>query len=129
MTATQEAERLRQKVLQDRDAAERGGDVSAANDKLTADEKEFKNNLETARTEMTANVPTDLAASYRPITWQHTAMKTPSRPNGTPALRPGRTKTRVELQPPGRNIMLDTAGGSRSRQHAFYLLFVSLRMG
>jgi hypothetical protein len=59
-----EAKRLRQKVLQGRDAAERGGDISAANDKLTAEEKEFQNSLETTRTEIAAKAPTDLAASY-----------------------------------------------------------------
>lgn len=41
-----EAERLRQKVLQDRQDAERGGDITAANGKLTADEKEFTAQVE-----------------------------------------------------------------------------------
>src|SRR6266852_1700323 len=51
--------RLRQKVLQDRDAAERGGDVSYANDKLTAEEKEF-----TAKVEARAQqAPTDYGSS------------------------------------------------------------------
>jgi hypothetical protein len=54
-----EAERLRQKVLQDRDAASRGGDISAANDKLTADEKEFSSQVE-ARA---AQAPTDYGSS------------------------------------------------------------------
>jgi len=48
-------ERLRQKVLQDRDAAERGGDVSSANDKLTAEEKEFTQQVEVRA----AQAPTD----------------------------------------------------------------------
>jgi hypothetical protein len=52
-------ERLRKKVLQDRDAAERGGDISVANDNLTADEKEF-----TAQVEAKAHpAPTDYASS------------------------------------------------------------------
>ena len=42
-----ELERLKQKVLNDRQEAERGGDVSAANDRLSGYEKEFQNNLET----------------------------------------------------------------------------------
>jgi hypothetical protein len=54
-----EAERLRQKVLADRDAAGRGGDISAANDKLTADEKEFTAQVE-ARA---AQSPTDYGSS------------------------------------------------------------------
>ena len=54
-----EAERLRQKVLADRDAAGRGGDISAANDKLTADEKEFTAKVE-ARA---AQAPTDYGSS------------------------------------------------------------------
>lgn len=54
-----EAQRLREKVLQDRGAAERGGDVSAANDKLNADEKEF-----TAQVEARAQQPpTDYGSS------------------------------------------------------------------
>jgi hypothetical protein len=57
-------EKLRQKVLQDRDAAARRGDVSAANDKLTTEEKEFQNSLETTQIEIAAKAPTDLAASY-----------------------------------------------------------------
>lgn len=52
-------ERLRQKVLQDRDAAERGGDVSSANDKLTAEEKEFTQQVEVR----TAQAPTDYGSS------------------------------------------------------------------
>lgn len=52
-------ERLRQKVLQDRDGAERGGDISAANDKLTAEEKEFA-----AQVEAKAHrAPTDYGSS------------------------------------------------------------------
>ena len=54
-----EAERLRQKVLQDRDAAERGGDISAANDQLTADEKEFTQQVEARATQQ----PTDYGSS------------------------------------------------------------------
>jgi|SRR5579859_544437 len=52
-------ERLRQKVLQDRDAAERGGDVSSANDKLTAEEKEFAQQVEVRA----AQTPTDYGSS------------------------------------------------------------------
>jgi hypothetical protein len=52
-------ERLRQKVLQDRDAAERGGDVSSANDKLTAEEKEFTQQVEVRA----AQAPTDYGSS------------------------------------------------------------------
>ena len=55
-----EAERLRQKVLADREAAGRGGDITAANDKLTADEKEFTAQVE-ARA---AQAPTDYMAAY-----------------------------------------------------------------
>jgi hypothetical protein len=54
-----EAERLRQKVLADREAAGRGGDIGAANDKLTADEKEFTAKVE-ARA---AQAPTDYGSS------------------------------------------------------------------
>src|SRR5262249_44051200 len=54
-----EAERLRQKVLQDRQDAERGGDITAANDKLTSDEREFAAQVE-ARA---AQAPTDYASS------------------------------------------------------------------
>jgi hypothetical protein len=54
-----EAKRLREKVLHDRDAAERGGDVSAANDKLNADEKEFAAKVE-ARAQRS---PTDYGSS------------------------------------------------------------------
>jgi len=54
-----EAERLRQKVLQDRQDAEREGDISAANDKLTSDEKEFAQQVE-ARA---AQAPTDYGSS------------------------------------------------------------------
>lgn len=54
-----EAERLRQKVLQDRDEAARGGDIHAANDKLTTDEKEFTAKVE-ARA---AQAPTDYGSS------------------------------------------------------------------
>jgi hypothetical protein len=43
----QELERLKQKVLQDRQDAERGGDISGANDKLSTDEKEFAAEVET----------------------------------------------------------------------------------
>jgi hypothetical protein len=59
-----ELDRLRQKVLNDRQEAERGGDVSAANDRLSGYEKEFQNNLETKPTDIAAKAPTDLAASY-----------------------------------------------------------------
>jgi hypothetical protein len=59
-----ELERLKQKVLNDRQEAERGGDVSAANDRLSGYEKEFQNSFETTRTEIAAQTPTDLAASY-----------------------------------------------------------------
>jgi hypothetical protein len=59
-----ELERLKQKVLNDRQEAERGGDVSAANDRLSAYEKEFQNNLEAKPTEKAAKAPADLAASY-----------------------------------------------------------------
>ena len=38
-----ELARLKQKVLNDRQEAERGGDVSAANDRLSGYEKEFQN--------------------------------------------------------------------------------------
>jgi hypothetical protein len=55
---------LKQKVLDDRQEAERGGDVSAANGRLSGYEKEFQNSLETTRTEIAAKAPTDLAASY-----------------------------------------------------------------
>jgi hypothetical protein len=41
-----EAERLRQKVLKDREDAGRGGDINAANDRLSADEKEFMDKIE-----------------------------------------------------------------------------------
>jgi hypothetical protein len=59
-----ELERLKQKVLNDRQEAERGGDLSAANDRLSGYEKEFQNNLETTRTDIAAQTPTDLASSY-----------------------------------------------------------------
>lgn len=60
-----ELERLKQKVLNDRQEAERGGqDVSAANDRLSGYEKEFQNNLKTTRADIAAKTPTDLAASY-----------------------------------------------------------------
>jgi len=59
-----ELARLKQKVLNDRQEAERGGDVSAANDRLSGYEKEFQNDLETTRTEIAAQTPADLAASY-----------------------------------------------------------------
>jgi hypothetical protein len=54
-----ELKRLKQKVLKDRDAAERGGDVSAANDKLTAEEKEFTQQVEVRA----AQAPTDYGSS------------------------------------------------------------------
>ena len=56
--------RLKQKVLNDRQEAERGGDVTAATDRLSGYEKEFQNDLETTRTEIAAMAPADLAASY-----------------------------------------------------------------
>jgi len=59
-----ELERLKRKVLNDRQEAERGGDMSAANDRLSGYEKEFQNSLETTRTDIAAKTPTDLAASY-----------------------------------------------------------------
>jgi hypothetical protein len=59
-----ELARLKQKVLNDRQEAERGGDVSAANDRLSGYEKEFQNDLQTTRTEIAAKAPADLAASY-----------------------------------------------------------------
>ena len=59
-----ELERLKQKVLNDRQEAERGGDASAANERLLGYEKEFQNNLETTRTEIAAKAPAELAASY-----------------------------------------------------------------
>ena len=59
-----ELKRLKQKVLDDRQEAERGGDVSAANDRLSGYEKEFQNNLETKPTDIAAKAPADLAASY-----------------------------------------------------------------
>ena len=59
-----ELARLKQKVLNDRQEAERGGDVSAANERLSGYEKEFQNDLETTRTEIAAKAPADLAASY-----------------------------------------------------------------
>jgi hypothetical protein len=59
-----ELARLKQKVLTDRQEAERGGDVSAANERLSGYEKEFQNDLETTRTEIAAKAPADLAASY-----------------------------------------------------------------
>jgi hypothetical protein len=59
-----ELKRLKQKVLDDRQEAERGGDVSAANDRLSGYEKEFQNSLETNPTDIAAKAPADLAASY-----------------------------------------------------------------
>lgn len=59
-----ELARLKQKVLNDRQEAERGGGVSAANVRLSGYEKEFQNDLETARTEIAAKAPAELAASY-----------------------------------------------------------------
>jgi hypothetical protein len=59
-----ELARLKQKVLDDRQEAERGGDMSAANDRLSGYEKEFQNNLETKPTDIAAKTPADLAASY-----------------------------------------------------------------
>jgi len=61
----EELKRLKQKVLDDRERAERGGqDLNAAGDRLSAYEKEFQNNLERTRTEIAAKAPADLAASY-----------------------------------------------------------------
>lgn len=54
-----EAERLRQKVLQDRDAVSRGGDVTAANQNLSADEKEFAAQVEAKA----AQAPTDYGSA------------------------------------------------------------------
>jgi hypothetical protein len=59
-----ELARLKQKVLNDRQAAEGGGDLSAATGRLSGYEKEFQNDLETTRTEIAAKAPTDLSASY-----------------------------------------------------------------
>jgi hypothetical protein len=59
-----ELARLKQKVLSDRQEAERGGDVKAANERLSGYEKDFQNDLETTRTEIAAKAPADLAASY-----------------------------------------------------------------
>lgn len=59
-----ELARLKQKVLNDRQEAERGGGVSAATDRLSGSEKEFQNSLETTRTEIAAKAPADFAASY-----------------------------------------------------------------
>ena len=59
-----ELARLKQKVLNDRQEAERGGDVSAATDRLSGYEQEFQNDLETTRTEIAAKAPADVAASY-----------------------------------------------------------------
>jgi hypothetical protein len=59
-----ELKRLKQKVLDDRQEAERGGDVSAANDRLSGYEKEFQNNLETKPTDIAAKPSADLGASY-----------------------------------------------------------------
>jgi hypothetical protein len=59
-----ELERLKQKVLIDRQEAERGGDASAAKDRLSGYEREFQNNLEKKPTIIAATAPADLAASY-----------------------------------------------------------------
>lgn len=59
-----ELDRLRQKVLNDRQEAERGGDVSAASERLSGYENEFQNNLEATPTEKASKAPADLAASY-----------------------------------------------------------------
>jgi hypothetical protein len=59
-----ELARLKQKVLNERQEAERGGGVSAANDRLSGYEKEFQDSLETTRTEIAAKAPAELAASY-----------------------------------------------------------------
>ena len=59
-----ELERLKQKVLNDRQEAERGGDVSAANERLSGYEKEFQNNLEMKPTDIAAKASADLAVSY-----------------------------------------------------------------
>ena len=54
-----ELDRLKQKVLQDRQDAERGGDINAADGKLSADEKEFADKVE-ARAQQ---APTDYGSS------------------------------------------------------------------
>jgi hypothetical protein len=59
-----ELARLKQKVLNDRQEAERGGDINAANDRLSGYEKEFQKDLDTTRTEIAAKPPADIAASY-----------------------------------------------------------------
>ncbi len=60
----EELARLKQKVLNDRQEVERGGDVSAANDRLSGYEKEFQNALEGVPEEKAGKTPVDLAASY-----------------------------------------------------------------
>ena len=59
-----ELARLKQKVLNDRQEAERGGDAKAATDRLSGYEQEFQHDLETTRTEIAAKAPSDLAAAY-----------------------------------------------------------------
>ena len=59
-----ELKRLKQKVLDDRQEAERGGDVSAANERLSGHEKDFQDILEEKPTDIAAKVPAALAASY-----------------------------------------------------------------
>src|SRR5207237_3506951 len=59
-----ELSRLKQKVLRDRQEAERGGGVSPANERLSGYEKEFQNSVETTRTEIAAKAPAEVAASY-----------------------------------------------------------------
>jgi hypothetical protein len=59
-----ELERLKQKVLIDRQEAERGGDVNAAKERLSGYEREFQNNLENKPAVIAAKAPADLAASY-----------------------------------------------------------------
>jgi hypothetical protein len=66
-----ELARLKQKVLNDRQEAERGGGVSAANERLSGYEQEFQNNLKTTRTEIAAKAPAPEAkgrAGTAPIT-------------------------------------------------------------
>jgi hypothetical protein len=60
-----EAERLRQKVLQDRQDAERGGDITTANNKLTSDEKEFAAQVEARAAQPTTDYgSSDYMAAY-----------------------------------------------------------------
>ncbi|MEO8595477.1 MAG: hypothetical protein ABI759_19310 [Candidatus Solibacter sp.] len=59
-----ELARLKQKVLNDRQEAERGGDVTAADARLSGYEKETQNILEEKTTDIAAKAPAELASSY-----------------------------------------------------------------